>query len=73
MTATTKIAAACAIGTDLMAQSEAARARLNLTLDLLDQALDLRELLWCGCGLDDMRTEVDAFKRTVARHKGVTQ
>ena len=56
-----------------MAQSEGARARLNLTLDLLDQALDLRELLWCGCDLDDMRTEVDAFKRTVARDKGVTQ
>ena len=40
-----------------------ARNRLDRSVYLLGQALDLSELLWCGCDLDDMVAEVDSFKR----------
>jgi hypothetical protein len=40
-----------------------ARARLNARLDLLEQALQLRERLTFGFDLDEMVEEVRAFRR----------
>jgi hypothetical protein len=48
----------------LVARYRAARGRLNRDLDLIDRALDLREMLYWGCfDLDDARAEVADFKR----------
>jgi hypothetical protein len=51
----------------LLMRYRAARGRLNATLDLIDRALDLRELLYCGLDLDDMVAEVAAFRRMCQR------
>jgi hypothetical protein len=45
-------------------QLNAARARLNAGLDLIDRALDLREhLCWGVFDIEDARAAVAAFKR----------
>ena len=46
-----------------------ARARLDKSVQLLNWALDLRELLWCGLDLDEMRDQVTDLKRDLASHK----
>ena len=48
----------------------AARCRLDAAVDLLNRALDLRELLWCGIDLDHARDLVAALKRDVQVHGG---
>jgi hypothetical protein len=48
---------------DLVAELDAARAKLDRKTDLLQWSIDLRELLYSGLDLDDMTAEVAAFRR----------
>jgi hypothetical protein len=45
-----------------------ARDRLDKSIRLLTWSLDLRELLWLGLDLNDMRDEVAAIKRAAQSH-----
>ncbi len=69
MTVHVKVADADAdAGHDLLARLDAARARLDASVLLLGQALDLREQLWWGIDLDDARDNVNAIKYAVKAH-----
>jgi hypothetical protein len=52
-------------GSSLLADYAAARTRLNRSVDLLGQTLDVRALLSMGLDLSDMTDAVDALKREV--------
>lgn len=54
---------------NLLAQLDRARARLDASVLLLEQALDLRELLWWQCDLDDARADVNALKYAYKAHR----
>jgi hypothetical protein len=56
-------------GHDLLAQLDAARARLDASVLLLELALDLRALLWWQCDLDDAGADVNALKYAVQAHR----
>lgn len=53
----------------LIAELDAARARLDAHTALLNRALDLRELLWCGLDFDDITETFDALKRDALAHR----
>jgi hypothetical protein len=54
---------------DLLAELDAARARLDSSVLLLQRALDLRELLWWQCDLDDARADVNGLKYAGKAHR----
>jgi hypothetical protein len=54
---------------DLIKQLNAARDRLDCDTALMQRAIDLRERLWFGLDLDDMRAEVAAFKRACSNFR----
>ena len=54
---------------DLIAELDAARRRFDEFDALVNRALDLRELLWCGINLEEARDLVVELKRDVDRHK----
>ena len=54
---------------DQVSQLDAARARLDASVLLLEHALDLREQLWWSIDLDDARAEVAALKYAVKAHR----
>jgi hypothetical protein len=53
----------------LIAQLDRARARIDAASDLLQQAMDIRERLYFGADMDDMRDQVDEFRRDVDAHR----
>lgn len=71
MTAHVKVGAhgVGAEGHDLLGELDAARARLNAGLDLIDRSFELREQLQWQLDLDHMRDQVSALKRAVAAHR----
>jgi hypothetical protein len=53
----------------LLVRLDFARARLDRGVDLMERAIELRQQLQWGLDLDDMRDQVDAFKRDVATNR----
>ena len=54
---------------DLVSQLDAARARLDASVLLLERALDLRQQLWWSIDLDDARADVAALKYAAKAHR----
>jgi hypothetical protein len=54
---------------ELVDEYRVARNRLDRSTELLARSLDLREQLWFGLDLDDMRDEIDALELVAEAHK----
>jgi hypothetical protein len=53
----------------VLAQYRDARRQLNATLDLLSEAIELRQRLWWQPDLDEARRQADDFRRAIENFK----